>query len=95
MYAATMYAMFEKSFDFLPGATFEEVHLSIEVDVGGGSWYIDHVDICQEAPGKKYRSFAPGEWVFENVVQAIYHNAALCDDISFRSREAAMAEEML
>jgi hypothetical protein len=95
MYAATMYAMFEKSFDFLPGATFEEVHLSIEVDIGGGSWYIERVDICEEAPGKKYRSFAPDEWVFGNVVKAVYDNAALCDDISFYSREAAMAEEML
>ncbi|CAB4156110.1 hypothetical protein UFOVP661_34 [uncultured Caudovirales phage] len=95
MYAATMYAMYEKSFDFLPGATFEEVHLSIEVDVGGGSWYIDRVDVCEESPGTKYKSFSAGEWIFKNVAKAIYDNAALCDDISLQSREAAMAEEML
>ena len=95
MYAATMYAMCEKSFDFLPGAMFEGICLSIEVDIGGGSWYIDRIDVYEESPGTKYRSFAPDEWMFENVIKEVYDNAALCDDISFRSREAAMAEEML
>ena len=59
MYDAIMYKLCEKSFRFLPGATFEELHLSIEVE--WGDWHIHSIDVAQEHPGTQSRCFFRGE----------------------------------
>lgn len=86
MYASTFYKIYQKTFDFLPGALFEEITLHIEVV--WGDWHIEYVDVSEEHPGTKTRGFKAGDWLFDQMVREIYNDSAMMDDIGYHSRIA-------